>query len=224
MVYAQPLQNLEGNLFLLNAISARWFPTYGPQHILQRLFPGLSRDPRTGPQFSSVGKAHTCRSLWFTGVYYLASMPCGHSKALPKGTTASWQKPNLVRDYRSGASPETFSASTLLCKEGERHGHQSEGGQSLDMNIHVNLLEHSSLRIPEPRKAGKVTQVCPEMALDIRRVAKAIFQIPMPLPACVGFSVLYLESISSMSLKPWWHPGRQCVVLQRWHLQVQRAC
>lgn len=62
MVYAQPLPNLEGNIFLLNAISALWFPTDGPQHILQRLFPGLSRGPRTGPQSRSVGKAHTCRS------------------------------------------------------------------------------------------------------------------------------------------------------------------
>ena len=158
MVCAQPLQNLEGNLFLLNAISARWFPTHGPRHILRRLFPGLSRGPRTGPQSRSVGKAHTCRSLWFISVPYLASMSCGHS----------------------------------------------------------------SLRLPEPRKAGKVTQVCPEMALDIRRVARPS-QIPVPLPACVGFSSLYLESISSMSLKPWWHPGRQCVFFQRWHLQVQRA-
>lgn len=182
---------------------------------------------RASPEDPSPGvwARLTCvgASLWFISVPYFASMPCGHSKALPKGTTALWQKLSLVRDYRSRASPETFSTSTLFCKEGERHDHQSGGGQSLDMNIHVNLLEHSSLRIPEPRKAGKVTQVCPEIALDIRRVARPS-QIPMPLLACVGFSALYLESISSMSLKPWWHPGRQCVVFQRWHLQIQRAC
>lgn len=123
MVYAQLLPNLEGNIFLLNAISALWFPTDGPQHILQRLFPGLSRGPRTGPSPGVwVRLTRAGVSLWFIGVPYFASMPCGHSKTLPTGTTALWQNHNLVRDYRSRESPETFSASTLFCKE-ERHGY-----------------------------------------------------------------------------------------------------